>query len=117
LLSLEFGHGEMGVGRRERLRCYRQFVYETGAVDTGKGGTMDEDLVHRERKRNYTLGDVDLFRYRCRNFVDSGVLGSKEFVEQVTAMVRHDTGKMRKRVPHGFKGLEGLCTMKRSVRE
>jgi hypothetical protein len=28
LLSLEFGHGDMGAGAAERLRHYREFVYE-----------------------------------------------------------------------------------------
>ena len=108
---------DMGVGRRERLRCYREFVYETGAVDTKKGGSLDEDVVRRERSRNYVLGDVDLFRYRCRNFVDSGVLGSKKFVEEVTEKIRHKVPDRKKRTPHRFKGLGTICTMKRLAPE
>lgn len=35
----------------EILRKYRQFLYETGAVDTGKGKPMDAKIVARERKK------------------------------------------------------------------
>jgi REP element-mobilizing transposase RayT len=113
LLSLEFGHADMGVGRAERLRFYRQFVYETGAVDTGKGGSLDEGLVRRERQRNYVLGDVDVFRYRCRNFVDSGVIGTREYVQEVGARLRARVPERSERAPHRFKGGDGLCTLKR----
>jgi len=113
LLSLEFGHADMGVGRAERLRCYRQFVYETGAVDTGRGGALDESVVNRERRRNYVLGDVDVFRYRCRNFVDSGVIGTREYVEEVAARLRTRVPGRKARAPHRFKGGDGLCTLKR----
>ena len=113
LLSQEFGHGDMGVGRKERLRFYRQFVYETGAVDTGKGGSLDDGVVERERVRNYVLGDVDVFRYRCRNFVDSGVIGTKEYVQEMSARLRARVPGRTKRAPHPFKGGDGLCTLKR----
>jgi hypothetical protein len=115
LLSLEFGHGDMGVGAAERLRYYRGFVYETGAVDAGKGITLDDDVVQRERNRNFVLGDVDLFRYRCRYFVDSGAIGSREFVEEVAERLRKQVPGRKERKAYGFKGIEGVCSMKRLV--
>ena len=113
LLSLDFGHSDMGVGPAERLRLYREFVYEAGAVDTGKGGSLDDGVVRRERKRNYELGDVAMFRYRCGYFTDSGVIGTREFVEEVAARLRAQVPGSRERSPYRFKGLDGLCTMKR----
>jgi hypothetical protein len=68
----------------------------------GKGGTLDD-------------GVVDVFRYRCRNFVDSGVIGSREFVEEVVGKVRKPVEAGKKRAVHGFKGIEGVCSMKRLV--
>ena len=35
---------------KEIVRKYRQFVYETGAVDAGKGKTMDKKIVEKARK-------------------------------------------------------------------
>jgi len=57
------------------VRKYRQFVYETGAVDAGKGKTMDKKIVEKARKKGYKISRVDRFRYRCRYFTDSGVIG------------------------------------------
>jgi hypothetical protein len=54
-----------------------------------------------------------MFRYRCRYFTDSGVIGTREFVEQAAARLRAQVPGRRKRTPHRFKGLDGLCTMKR----
>jgi len=112
-LSLDFGHGDMGADASERFRCYRAFVYETGAVDTGKGASLDEDVVSRERKREYVLGDVELFRYRCRHFSDSGVIGSRAYVERVGRVLQEKVPKRKDRPAHGFKGVTGLCTLKR----
>jgi hypothetical protein len=89
----------------------REFVYETRAVDTGKGGSLDDEVVRKERRRNYVLGDVDMFRYRY--FTDSGVIGTREFVEEAAARLRARVPGRRERTPHRFKGLDGLCTMKR----
>ncbi len=53
-LDLDFGHGDMGAEEAERFRCYREFVHEIGAMDTGKGASLDEGVVSRERR--YVLG-------------------------------------------------------------
>src|SRR6056297_2555732 len=107
-LSLDFGHGDMGADAAERFRCYRAFVYETGAVDTGKGASLDGDVVSRERKREYVLGDVELFRYRCRYFSDSGVIGSRAYVERVGRVLQEKVPRRKERPAHGFKGVTGL---------
>jgi REP element-mobilizing transposase RayT len=112
-LSMEFGHGDMGVGRDERLRLYREFVYETGAVDAGKGAAMDESVVQAARKRNYVLGDAEVFKYRCRYFTDSGVIGSREFVEKVGVRLKTMVPGRRDRSANRFKGVDGICTLKR----
>ncbi|HKK32807.1 MAG TPA: transposase [Desulfomicrobiaceae bacterium] len=112
-LSLDFGHGDMGEDASERFRCYREFVYETGAVDTGKGASLDGDVVSRERKREFVLGDMELFRYRCRYFSDSGVIGSRAYVERVGRVLQEKVPKRKERPPHSFKGVTGLCTLKR----
>ncbi len=41
-LSLDFGLKEYGkMSKKERLRRYREFVYESGALDIGKGAGLD----------------------------------------------------------------------------
>ncbi len=112
-LSLEFGHADMDPDTTERLRLYREFVYETGVVDTGKGATLDEEVVQEARKRNYVLGDMELFRYRCRYFTDSGVIGSREFVEKVGSRLQKMVPGRKERAANRFKGVDGAYTLKR----
>jgi len=66
------------------LRKYRQFLYETGALDTGKGTPMDTKIVARERKKNFELKRFELFSFRARYFTDAGIMGSKSFVHSLT---------------------------------
>jgi putative transposase len=97
----------------EIIRKYRQFVYETGAMDTGKGKHLDPELVKQERKKGYRLSRTDVFRHRCRYFSDSGIIGSKEFVGEVFDGVKHLLGSKdeRKFIPVG--GVGGVISMKR----
>jgi len=101
----EFASGEI-------VRKYREFVYETGAVDAGKGATIDPKIVKKERGRKYKISRVDRFRYRCRYFSDSGIIGSKAFVGEVFDQVKHllTSKDERKFTPVG---IEGVYSMKR----
>ncbi|TVQ95448.1 MAG: hypothetical protein EA399_17880 [Desulfovibrionales bacterium] len=90
MLDLDLGLKEWNeFNPAEIIRKYRQYVYETGAVDTRTGKQFDPELVKRERKKNYRLTRGDVFRHRCRYFTDSGVNGPKEFVSEVFDGVKH----------------------------
>jgi len=114
LLSIDFGMKEWNeFDPSEIVRKYRQFVYETGAVDAGKGKTMDKKIVEKARKKGYKISRVERFRYRCRYFTDSGVIGGKDFVQEVFDQVKHllKSKDERKFTPVG--GVDGLYSMKR----
>ncbi len=116
LVSLDLGLREWNeLDPKEIIRKYREFVYETGAIDTGKGRQLDPELVKRERKKNYRLSRVDVFRHRCRYFTDSKIIGSKEFVGEVFDKVKHllDSKDERRFTPIG--GVDGVYSMKRLV--
>ncbi|WP_045213418.1 transposase [Desulfonatronovibrio magnus] len=113
-LLLDFGMKEWNeFDPKEIVRKYRQFVYETGAVDAGKGKTMDKKIVEKARKKGYKISRTDRFRYRCRYFTDSGVIGGKDFVQEVFDQVKHLLGSKdtRKFTPVG--GVDGVYSMKR----
>ena len=74
------------------MRKYRQFVYETGALDTGKGRPMNEKLTRKERKNNFELTRADMFRHRSRYFIDAGVIGGKSFVRDTFDRFKHLLG-------------------------
>ena len=114
LLSMDFGMKEWGeFDQSEIVRKYRQFVYETGAVDTGKGKPMDPKIVTKERKKDFEMKRFELFCYRTRYFSDAGILGSKEFVQEVFDQVKHLLTSKDERKFTSLAGAEGVYSMKR----
>lgn len=116
LLSIDFGMKEWGeFDPKEMVGKYREFVYETGAVDAGKGATIDQKIVEKERKKKYKVSRIERFCYRSRYFTDAGIIGSKEFVSEVFDQVKHllDSKDERKFTPIG--GVEGVYSMKKLV--
>ena len=103
-LSLDFGLAEFGVkGERERLKYYRKFVYEKGGLDG----------LDKEKERDFQLNQVDRFRYRTRYFTDSGIIGTKAFVDRHFQRFKgHFECKHDKR-GNAIPGLEGIYSMKR----
>ena len=114
LLSLEFGLSDWGdLEPKEAVRKYREFIYETGAEDAGKGAAMDRRIVERERRRKYRVSRRDRFLYRSRYFTDSGIIGSKEFVGEVFERVKHLLGSKGRRRFTSVGGIDGVYSMKR----
>jgi hypothetical protein len=113
-LSLDFGLREFGVlGAKERLRRYRRFLYETGAMDKGKGAQLDAGMVEKERKTNFELSRVRRFRCRTRYFTDSGIIGGKAFVLETYRKVKGAFQAKRDKAPRPISGLSGIYPLKR----
>lgn len=113
-LSLDFGLEEFGMkGAKERLRSYRQFVYEKGCINVSTGKQIRENIVEDEREKGFEIGEVDRFRYRTRYFTDSGIIGSKAFVSRLyTTFKGHFSSKHEKK-PKAIGGLGGIYSLKR----
>jgi REP element-mobilizing transposase RayT len=116
-LSLDFGLKEFGVlDAEERLRCYRRYVYEAGAVDRSEIGNrkiIAERVVEKEKKKEYKISRVVRFRYRTRYFSDSGIIGTKEFVAINYKRFKDIFISKREKVPKPVAGLDGLYSLKR----
>ena len=113
-LSLDFGLREFGVlGAKERLRRYRRFLYETGALDKGKGVQLDSKLVERERNNDFELTRARRFKYRTRYFTDSGIIGGKAFVLETYQKVKATFQAKREKRPKPISGLAGIYSLKR----
>ena len=103
-LSLDLGLKEFGVKKEEdRLKQYRKFIYEKGAISD----------VEKERERDFKLNEFDRFRYRTRYFIDSGIIGSKEFVERIYRQFKHYFSSKHEKRPKTIKGLKGVYSLKR----
>ena len=119
-LSLDFGLAEFGPGeigetvprefhgvkvknKGERLRYYRKFLYEKGNI---KG-------LEKERARDFTLRGVDRFLHRSRYFTDSGIIGSKMFVDRIYQEFKDHFSSKHEKKPKVIQGLEGIYSLKR----
>lgn len=101
---------------KERIRLYRKYVYEAGAVHRpfeGKPGVIDDKTIEKEIKKNFELTRTDRFRYRTRYFTDSGIIGTKEFVSDHYQLFKHVFNSKHEKKPRLIKGLEGVYSLKR----
>ena len=116
-LSLDFGLKEFGVlDPEERLKSYRRYVYEAGAVnrpEKGKTKVIDDKILEKERNREFELSRSDRFRYRTRYFTDSGIIGSKEFVSENYRRFKGVFMSKREKIPRPVAGLDGVYSLKR----
>jgi hypothetical protein len=113
-LSLDFGLREFGVkSDTERLRRYRRFLYETGAMDKGKGAQIEQQVVEKERKNDFQLARTRCFMYRTRYFTDSGIIGGKAFVSETYQKVKETFQAKRDKIPKPISGLSGIYSLKR----
>jgi REP-associated tyrosine transposase len=117
LLSMDFGLREFGVKtEKERLRRYRRYVYEAGAVnrpEQGKTKVIDKTVVEKERKKNFELSGIRRFQYRTRYFSDSGIIGTKEFVSTNYQLFKDLFQSKHEKIPKPIKGLDGVYSLKR----
>jgi hypothetical protein len=114
LLSVDFGmKGWNEFDEQEIIRKYREYVYEAGAIDMGKGAVIDEEIVKEERKKGFRLRKSEIFRYRCRYFTDAGVLGSKRFVQEVFEEIKGLLGSKKERQFVRVIGDVGVYSLKR----
>ncbi|MBW2490113.1 MAG: hypothetical protein JRE65_03050 [Deltaproteobacteria bacterium] len=116
-LSTDFGLKEFNVeSEKERIRRYRRYVYEAGAInrpEEGKTKVIGNRILEKERKREFELNRNDRFRYRTRYFTDSGVIGSKEFVSKTYMRFKHHFNSKNEKKPKPVKGLSGVYSLKR----
>lgn len=117
LLSLDFGLKEFGVmDSSERLRRYRRYVYEAGALKRADGkssSTIDKKVIEKERKTDFEITRLQRFRYRTRYFSDSGIIGTKEFVSKNYQRFKHIFQSKHEKKPKPIKGLDGVYSLKR----
>jgi hypothetical protein len=117
-----YGAGRAGLkefnvkSKKERIRRYRRYVYEAGAIKQpakGRVKVIKDNVLERERKREFELSRSDRFRYRTRYFTDSGVIGSKDFVSKNYMRFKHHFNSKKEKKPKAVKGLSGVYSLKR----
>jgi len=103
-LSTDFGLRELRTkDQKTRLKYYRKFVYEKGGLSG----------LEKEREKGSEIGKFDRFRYRTRYFSDSGIIGSKIFVNRHYDKFRDHFFSKHEKKPRPIKGLVGIYSLKR----
>ena len=119
-LSLDFGLKEFGVmTNKERLRHYRKYVYEAGALDRTNSDmekAIDSDIIEKERQKDYEIRRIDRFVYPSRDFTDSGIIGTKGFVSRNYRRFKDKFMSKREKIPKRIAGLDGIFSLKRLVK-
>ncbi len=113
-LSLDFGLRHFGkMTDRQRLRKYREFVYETGVMDTGTRTKIEQAVLEKEQAKDFELTRTDRFAYRTRYFTDSGIIGTKKFVQKNMQRFNWLFEPTKAKVPKRVGGLDGIYSLKR----
>ena len=103
-LSLDFGLMEFaGKNEQECLKYYRRFVYEKGTLKATRKG----------KKMAVETAEINRFRSRNRYFTDSGIIGTKPFVERLSEEFAHHFYSKKKKRPKTIQGLDGVYSLKR----
>jgi len=107
-LSYNFGLEDNGYSKaEEQLSAYREFVYDKGEIGEHELRSSRPGLS----KRNY-------FRYRCRYFTDSGIIGTKAFVNNCyQSLKRYHRAVPSIAEPKAIHGLPHIYCLKRLARE
>ncbi len=76
-----------------------------------KKNIKDKPADKKEQKKDYAITKVDRFQHRTRYFVDSGIIGSMEFVYQNYLRFK-DRFQSKEKKPKPVKGLKGIYSLK-----
>ena len=116
-LSTDFGLKEFNVrSEKERIRRYRRYLYEAGAIDRpdkGRAKVIDPRLLAKQKNKEFEVTIASRLRYRTRYFTDSGIIGSKAFVSSHYQRFQHLFASKYRKIPKPVKGLCGIYSLKR----
>ena len=112
-LSCDFGLTAFNdTPEAERLRDYREFLYEKGGIESSKGASINETILENERIGNYELTNIDRFRNKTRYFTDSGIIGTKSFVNHYYGQFKDYFNKCKTKKPNKISGCDGIYSLK-----
>jgi hypothetical protein len=83
--------------------------------ECGKGVGRRAQGVRGEKKKGMRreVSGVDTFRYRCRYFTDSGIIGTRDFVGRVYRPFNNYFASKHEKRPKVIAGLKGAFSLKR----
>ncbi|VFQ43011.1 transposase [Desulfoluna butyratoxydans] len=113
-LSLDFGFVDFGVEDPEdRLIRYREYMYHAGSLEKEGKGAIPRSILENEVAHGFKISGSSLVKGRIRHFTESGVIGSRAFVEATCRRFKNKSFSTRARIPRVIEGGGGLFVVKR----
>lgn len=117
LLTLEFGINKLDkLNFNQRLAAYREFVYEIGSLVTSKGKSIDPQVLNKHKKKGFSITSIDRLKYKTKYFTDSGIIGSKKYVQKTFYQFKNELNYKRDRIPIQISDIETVYSLKQ-IRE
>ena len=90
-------------------------MYEKGGLAIRRQKMEDGEQKNKREKEieNYEINVIDRFRYRTRYFSDSGIIGSKAFVDRLYQQFKDNFTSKHEKRPKAIQGLDGMYSLKR----
>ena len=113
-LTLDFGFAAFGeVPRSQWLARYREYMYHMGSMEKGGKAKIRSDILEKEASQGFQLTCIRRFKNRMGHFTESGIIGSRAFVEETCHRFQGTFSAKRQRIPKEIEGLGGLFILKR----
>ncbi|VFQ44779.1 transposase [Desulfoluna butyratoxydans] len=113
-LSSDLGTPEFGEDdAATQLKTYREYLYHIGAIDKRGKAKISRKVLDEEATEGFEMNRLRRFRYRSRYFTDSGIIGSRAFVETQYETFKDHFQSTREKIPKRVKGIEGMYSLKR----
>jgi len=113
-LSSDLGTPDFGADdAATQLRTYREYLYHIGAIDKRGKAKISRKVLEEETVEGFEMNRLRRFRYRSRYFTDSGIIGSRAFVETHYETFKDHFSSTREKIPKRVKGIEGMYSLKR----
>ncbi len=81
--------------------------------DKRRSRVINRRVLEKERKKNFKVTRMDRFVFRTRYFTDSGIIGTKEFVDAHYKQFKDYFQAKKEKIPLAVSGLDGIFSLKR----
>ena len=88
-------------------------MYEKGGIEISRQESGVRSQKNEDKIEDYEIKAIDRFRYRTRYFTDSGIIGSKVFVDRIYQQFKENFTSKHEKKPKIIHGLEGVYSLKR----
>ena len=95
----------------EEMKKNGEFLEYAKVFDHEYGTSLE--FVEKERKKDFKVTKLNRFKQRTRYFTDSGIIGSKAYVQTTYLQFKDYFQTKNEKIPKHIKGLDDIYSLKR----